>query len=87
MRKTEVALSVALLLGSLALWGCSSAPTKDELKELQTTRAEISSLAEKSNELKKEESSLKQSIQEKAAKLKNCQDETAAVQLKLKGTN
>jgi len=84
MKRNVVGLTAALLLGTLVLWGCSSSPSKDELKQLETTQAEIASLAQKSNALKMEEASLQQSISEKQAKLKSCQDDKTAVETKLK---
>ena len=87
MRKTVLTLSGALVLSSLLLWGCSSSPSKDERNQLKTTQDEISSLAQKSNDLKKEKTSLQMAIQAKEAKLKGCQDDKTAVELKLKGSN
>ncbi len=51
MRRNVVILSGALMLSSLVLWGCSSSPSKDELKQLETTQAEISSLTQKDQKL------------------------------------
>ncbi len=87
MRKTVLAFSGALMLSSVLLWGCSSNASKDELNQLKTTQDEISSLAQKSNDLKKEKTSLQLAIQAKQAKLKGCQDDKTAVELKLKGSN
>ena len=87
MRKTVLALSGALVLTSVLLWGCSSSPSKDELNQLKTTQDEIASLGQKSNELKKEKTSLQLAIQAKESKLKGCQDDKTAVELKLKSSN
>ena len=84
MKKNVVGLAAAVLLSSLVLWGCSSSPSKDELKQLETTQAEIASLTQKSNALKMEKASLQQAISEKQAKLKSCQDDKTAVETKLK---
>ncbi len=84
MRRNVVILSGALMLSSLVLWGCSSSPSKDELKQLETTQAEISSLTQKESALKKEKVSLQQTIDNQKATLKTCQDDLTAVELKLK---
>jgi len=87
MRKTFAVLTGALLISSMVLWGCSSSPTKDELKQLETTQAEVTSLGQKSSALKMEKASLQQVIKEKQAKLKTCQDDKSAVESKLKSAN
>ena len=87
MKNSVVGLAIALLFSSLVLWGCSSSPSKDELKQLETTQAEITALAHKEDALKSEKSSLEQAIKEKQAKLKTCQDDQAAVSAKLNSTN
>jgi septal ring factor EnvC (AmiA/AmiB activator) len=87
MRKNVFALSAALVLSSMVVWGCSSSPTKDELRQLETTQAEITSLAQKASALKMEKASLQQTIKDKQSKLTTCQDEKTAVESKLKGSN
>jgi outer membrane murein-binding lipoprotein Lpp len=85
MRKTTLLIAAAFMLSSIGLWGCSSSPTKDELKQLETTQAEITSLGQKAGALKMEKAALQQTINEKQAKLKTCQDDKAAVESKLTG--
>ncbi len=87
MRKNILALSAVLVLSSMILWGCSSNPSKDELKQLETTQAEITSLTQKASALRMEKASLQQAIKDKQSTLKTCQDEQAAVDEKLKSTN
>jgi hypothetical protein len=87
MRKTTLFIAAALMLSSISLWGCSSSPTKDELKQLETTQAEITSLGQKASALKTERASLQQAINSKQAKLMTCQDDKAAVVSKLKSSN
>jgi len=87
MRKNVLALVVALALSSIVFGGCSSNPSKDELKQLETTQAEISSLAQKAGALRIEKVSLQQAVQHMRSKLKSCQDEQAAVETKFKSTN
>ena len=87
MKRNVIAISVGLVLSSLVLWGCSSSPSKDELKQLDATRAEIASLTQKESALRQQKASLQQAINDKQAKLKTCQDDMSSVQMKLKSTN
>lgn len=84
MRRNVLILSGVLMASSLVLWGCSSSPSKDELKQLETTQAEITSLTQKESALKREKASLRQTIDNRKATLKTCQDDMTAVELKLK---
>lgn len=84
MRRNVLMLSGALMLSSLVLWGCSSSPSKDELRQLETTQAEITALTQKESALKKEKASLQQTIDNQKERLKTCQDDMTAVELKLK---
>jgi outer membrane murein-binding lipoprotein Lpp len=85
MRKTTLLITGAFMLSSIVLWGCSSSPTKDELRQLETTQAEITSLGQKASALRTEKASLQQAINGKQAKLKTCQDDKTAVESKLTG--
>ena len=87
MRKRVLALSAMLVLSSIVLWGCPSNPTKDELKQLETTQAEITSLTQKAGAFRMEKASLQQAIKNKQSMLKTCQDDKAAVEARLKSTN
>ena len=87
MRRTVFVLAGTLLFSSLMLWGCSSSPTKDELKQLETTQAEITSLAQKANTLKQQKAALQLAMSEKQAKLSTCQDDKSAVAARLKSMN
>ncbi len=87
MKKNLVVLLAGMALSAFSIWGCSSSPSKDELKQLDATKAEIASLTQKESALRQEEATLQQQIDSKKAKLKSCQDDMAAVQLKLKNTN
>jgi septal ring factor EnvC (AmiA/AmiB activator) len=87
MKNNSIGLAVALMLSALFLWGCSSNPSKDELKQLETTQAEVASLTQKAGALRIEKASLEQAIKEKKAKLMACQDDEAAVSAKLNTMN
>lgn len=87
MNKRIWAVSAGLVLSSIVLWGCSSAPSKDELRQLETTRAEIASLTQRASALRTEAASLRDAIKDQRAKLKACQDDQTAVEAKLKSAN
>ena len=87
MKKSIFVIAIGLALGLFVLSGCSSSPSKDELKQLDATHAEITSLTQKESALRQEKASLQQAINDKQAKLKTCQDDMSSVQMKLKSTN
>jgi outer membrane murein-binding lipoprotein Lpp len=84
MKGKRTIVFAALALGSLVVGGCSSSPSKEELNQLEATRAEIASLSQKANALKTEKTTQQGIIAIKEAKLKNCQDDQIAVAAKLK---
>jgi predicted membrane-bound mannosyltransferase len=87
MKISPIGLTTALFMSALFLWGCSSSPSKDELKQLESTQAEVISLTQKGGALRLEKASLEQAIKDKQAKLTACQDDQAAVSRKLNSMN
>ncbi|HTP78845.1 MAG TPA: hypothetical protein VMM57_00425 [Bacteroidota bacterium] len=87
MKRSSVSSAVGLAIGVLLLAGCSSNPSKEDLKQLETTKAEIVSLTEKADTLKKEKAELVQANKEAKAKLQTCEDDRSRVSEKLKGLN
>ncbi len=75
-------VAVGGMLAVALLAGCSSGPSKDELTQLSTAQAELQSLGRKADELRSEKAKWQQSVNEKQAKLKACQNDQAAVAAK-----
>ena len=71
------------LASSIAVIGCSSKPTQDELTQLDNVRSEIKSLEQRKSSLQQEQTTLQQSVAEKEVQLRTCQNDQTAVKAKL----
>ena len=72
-------LIAALFCGGLALWGCSSAPSEDELKALNDLKKQAEQL---SNDVKTKQAdiaALQKQIADRNAALQQCQSDQEAV--------
>lgn len=75
---------VALLfLSSIALFGCSSNPSAEEMKALNDLKAEISSLQNEISSKEQQASSLEKDIAGKNQTLKKCSDDQQVVKQRL----
>jgi septal ring factor EnvC (AmiA/AmiB activator) len=72
-------LVASLLGGGLILSSCSNSPSDEELKQLSDLKAEVSSLESQVVNKTKEKSTLQKQIDEKNAKLQQCQSDQEAV--------
>lgn len=82
MKKTLiVAGAVVMLMAS----GCSSKPNAEELQQLESLKAEVSSLEREISTKESEKAALNRSIGDKNAQLNQCEQDTKVVQERLKG--
>jgi len=72
-------LVASLFAGGMILSSCSNSPSDEELKQLSDLKAEVSSLEAKVLDKTKEKSALQKQIDEKNAKLQQCQSDQEAV--------
>jgi septal ring factor EnvC (AmiA/AmiB activator) len=72
-------LVASLLTGGLILSSCSNSPSDEELKQLSDLKAEVSSLESQVVDKTKEKAALQKQIDEKNAKLQQCQSDQEAV--------
>jgi outer membrane murein-binding lipoprotein Lpp len=85
MKKTMSLMLGALLMGGLLASGCSSGPSAEDLKALEELKAEVASLERQVQDLESQKTTLQQSIADKDAQLKKCNDDKAVVQERTKG--
>jgi outer membrane murein-binding lipoprotein Lpp len=85
MKKSLGMTLAALVLSGMFLTGCSSKPSEDEMKQLESLKAEVTSLEQKVSDLESQKAALQKAIAEKDAQLKKCADDKAAVQKNLQG--
>jgi outer membrane murein-binding lipoprotein Lpp len=85
MKKSLSGLLVAGALLSLVASGCSSRPSAEELKQLEDLKAEVASLEREISAKESEKAALQRAIAEKDAQLKQCEQDKALVQERLKG--
>ena len=69
--------------GVLALTGCSSKPTQEDMTQLESVRSEIRSLEQKKSSLEQEKAALAQSVSMREAQLNRCAADQTAVKEKL----
>lgn len=85
MKKSLGMTLAALILSGMFLTGCSSKPSEDEMKQLESLKAEVASLEQKVSDLESQKAALQKAIAEKDAQLQKCADDKAAVQKRLQG--
>ena len=85
MKKSLGMTLAALVLSGMFLTGCSSKPSEDEMKQLESLKAEVASLEQKVSDLESQKAALQKAIAEKDAQLQKCADDKAAVQKNLQG--
>jgi outer membrane murein-binding lipoprotein Lpp len=72
-------LMISILCGGILVAGCSSAPSEEEMRQLNELKAEVASLERRIADMKKEKDNIDRMMAEKNAKLKQCQDDQEAV--------
>lgn len=72
-------LIVAMVFSAFIVVGCSSAPSAEEMRQLNDLKDEVASLERRIADKKKEKSDIDRKMAEKDAKLKQCQDDQEAV--------
>ena len=85
MKKSMSLMLGALLIGGLLASGCSSGPSEADLKALEELKAEVASLERQVSDLESQKTALQQSVADKDAQLKKCNDDKAVVQERTKG--
>jgi outer membrane murein-binding lipoprotein Lpp len=84
LNRTVTALGMAILFtGSLALVGCSSSPSEEELKQLQDLKSEVAALQRDISAKEADKAALEKEVAEKNAKMKKCQDDQVVVKQRL----
>jgi outer membrane murein-binding lipoprotein Lpp len=79
-----MSLAAALLFsGSLLVTGCSSSPSEEQLAQLQSLKDEVASLQKEVDAKERDKASLTQSVAEKEAQLKKCNDDQQVVRKRL----
>jgi septal ring factor EnvC (AmiA/AmiB activator) len=72
-------LAVSILAGSLMLASCSSAPSEEEMMQLNTLKQQVADLEKQIAEKKSEKATIEKQIAEKNGKLQQCQSDQEAV--------
>ena len=85
MKKSMSLMLGALMMVGLLASGCSSGPSDADLKQLEELKAEVASLERQVQDLESQKSALQQSLADKDAQLKKCNDDKAVVQQRTKG--
>lgn len=83
MRRVNLFLILTALSFSIALVGCSSSPTEDEMRQLNDLKAEVTSLEQQISAKEKEKADLEKQVAEKNGRLQQCKTDKDAV---MKGT-
>jgi len=84
LNRTVTALAMTLLLaGSVAIVGCSSSPDETQMKQLNDLKDEVASLQKDVAAKEDQKSTLNNTIAEKNAKIKKCNDDQAIVKQRL----
>jgi predicted exporter len=73
MKWTIAPLGAAALAVCLALGGCSSSPSKDDLSQLDAMRAETASLQQRASTLEQEKAQIEKKIAQDDAAIHECQ--------------
>lgn len=84
MNRTVTALCATLLLsGGLVLFGCSSSPNEEQMKQLNDMKDEVASLQKDVSASEQQKAALEKELAEKNAKLKKCNDDQQVVKQRL----
>jgi len=84
INRTVTALCATLLLsGGLGLFGCSSSPSEEQMKQLNDLKEEVASLQKDVSAKEQQKAALEKEIAEINAKLKKCNDDQQVVKQRL----
>jgi len=81
---TLTTLAMALLFSSsLALFGCSSSPDEEQMKQLNDLKDEVAKLQKDISSAEEQKAALDKEVGEKNAKIKKCNDDQQVVKQRL----
>ena len=84
MNRTVSVLGMTLLFSSsLVLWGCSSSPDEEQMKQLNDLKEEVASLQKEVAAKEQQKAGVERDNAEKNAKLKKCNDDQQVVKQRL----
>jgi len=84
MNRTVTAVCASLFLaGGLVLFGCSSSPNEEQMKQLNDLKDETATLQKDVSEKEQQKAALDKEIADKDAKLKKCNDDQQVVKQRL----
>jgi hypothetical protein len=84
LARTVTISGVALLFSSsLALVGCSSSPSQEEMNQLNNLKGEVASLQKEISAKEQQKAAIEKTLAEKGAKLKKCADDQQIVKQRL----
>ncbi len=82
--RSVTSLAMALLFaGSLLVAGCSSSPSEEELNQLSSLKDEVAALQKEVDAKERDKTAANQTVAEKEAKLKKCNDDQQIVKQRL----
>ncbi|MBI5464002.1 MAG: hypothetical protein HY966_03480 [Ignavibacteriales bacterium] len=85
MKKSIGLMVVGAAFVAMSATGCKSAPSAEELKQLDDLKAEVSSIEKEINARQTEKAALQRAIAEKDSRLQQCLKDKEAVQQHIKG--
>jgi septal ring factor EnvC (AmiA/AmiB activator) len=80
MEKMKIVPVVLVLAIGLIMVGCSSAPSEEEMRQLNDLKAEVASLEQQVAAREKEKSDLEKQVAEKNVRLQQCSADKDAVE-------
>lgn len=83
MKKTLAISLIGSLMMAIAITGCSSKPSADELKQLDDLKAEVASLEKEIASKESEKAGLQKAMADKDAQLAQCAKDREALQQRL----
>ena len=83
MKKTLAISLICSLVIAIAMTGCGSKPSADELKQLDELKAEVASLEKEIASKESEKAQLQRSMTEKDSQLTQCGKDREALQQRL----
>lgn len=85
MKKSITLTLGVLLMAGIFASGCSSAPSAEELKQLDDLKAEVASMEKQLASLESEKAAFQKAIADKDAQLTKCAEEKKVAEQRLKG--
>ncbi len=85
MKKTWFPILVIALFLAMTVPGCASKPSDEEMKQLESLKAEVASLEKETAAREAEKAALQKAIADKDAQLAQCVKDKEQAQQRLKG--